>query len=87
VRLTLLSSLLHLATDTNHFWDLCFGVSSGSDPSHYFSAFFLFFFAKARRSVFFRRFARFLALSLPLLCPIRTQPWPAYRDVAMERMG
>jgi hypothetical protein len=29
-----------------------------------------FFLASARRSVFFRRFARFLALSLPLLCPI-----------------
>ena len=29
-----------------------------------------FFFASARRLVFFRRFARFLALSLPLLCPI-----------------
>src|SRR5439155_19514309 len=27
-------------------------------------------FALARRSFFFRRFARFLALSLPLLCPI-----------------
>src|ERR1700751_6033306 len=26
--------------------------------------------ASARRSFFFRRFARFLALSLPLLCPI-----------------
>src|SRR5437016_12502916 len=29
-----------------------------------------FFFASARRSVFFRRLARFLALSLPLLFPI-----------------
>jgi hypothetical protein len=29
-----------------------------------------FFFASARRSFFFRRFERFLALSLPLLCPI-----------------
>jgi|SRR6516165_5233466 len=29
-----------------------------------------FFFALARRSCFFRRLARFLALSLPLLCPI-----------------
>ena len=34
----------------------------------YFADFF--FLASARRSVFFRRFARFLALSLPLLCPI-----------------
>ena len=29
-----------------------------------------FFLASARRSLFFRRFARFLELSLPLLCPI-----------------
>ena len=34
----------------------------------YFAAFF--FLASARRSVFFRRLARFLALSLPLLFPI-----------------
>ena len=34
----------------------------------YFAAFF--FFPRARRSVFFRRLARFLALSLPLLFPI-----------------
>jgi hypothetical protein len=46
---------------------------------------FLLFLAMARRSVFFRRLARFLALSLPLLCPIRTQPWPAWRDVAIGR--
>src|SRR5438876_8650682 len=32
--------------------------------------FFVFFLASARRSVFFRRLARFLALSLPLLFPI-----------------
>src|SRR6266481_4659376 len=44
-----------------------------------------FFLASARRSFFFRRFARFLALSLPLLCPIRTQPWPTCRDVAIGR--
>ena len=36
----------------------------------YFAAFCLRF-ASARRSVFFRRLARFLALSLPLLFPIR----------------
>ena len=36
----------------------------------YFAAF-CFFLASARRSVFFRRLARFLALSLPRLCPIR----------------
>jgi hypothetical protein len=35
-----------------------------------FAAFFLSFFASTRRSVFFRRLARFLALSLPRLCPI-----------------
>ena len=35
----------------------------------YFAAFF-FRFASANRSVFFRRRARFLTLSLPLLCPI-----------------
>ena len=35
----------------------------------YFAGFFLFF-ASARRSVFFRRAARFLTLSLPWLCPI-----------------
>jgi hypothetical protein len=34
----------------------------------YFAAFA--FLASARRSVFFRRLARFLALSLPWLCPI-----------------
>src|SRR5207248_11059177 len=32
--------------------------------------FFVFFLASARRSVFFRRLARFFALSLPLLFPI-----------------
>jgi len=43
------------------------------DVSNYFAAFF-FAFASARRSVFFRRRARFLALSLPLLCPISLNP-------------
>lgn len=32
--------------------------------------------ASARRSVFFRRFARFLALSLPLLCPMNVNLRP-----------
>ena len=32
--------------------------------------------ASARRSVFFRRFARFFALSLPLLCPINVNSRP-----------
>ena len=47
-----------------------------SRGSHYFAVFFLFFFVKARRSVFFRRFARFLTLSLPLLCPINVKFHP-----------
>jgi hypothetical protein len=38
--------------------------------ARYFAAF-GFFLASARRSVFLRRLARFLALSLPWLCPIR----------------
>src|SRR6266567_208106 len=46
----------------------------------YFPAFF--FLASARRSVFFRRLARFLALSLPLLFPIRPQHSPSCRAVA-----
>jgi Putative neutral zinc metallopeptidase len=36
----------------------------------YLAAFFLSFLASTRRSVFFRRLARFLTLSLPRLCPI-----------------
>ncbi len=39
-------------------------------PNRYFGTC-CFFLASARRSVFFRRVARFLALFLPLLCPIR----------------
>jgi len=61
-------------------------VKSRSDPASAFSGsdrYFVAFFpwravascegclASARRSVFFLRLARFLALSLPLLCPIR----------------
>jgi hypothetical protein len=41
--------------------------------SSYFVGFF-FCFASASRSVFFRRLARFLKLSLPLLCPISFNP-------------
>jgi hypothetical protein len=48
----------------------CFAVDSRGSRSRVFC----FFLASARRSVFFRRLARFLALSLPLLFPIR----PAY---------
>ena len=50
----------------------------------YFAAFCLRF-ASARRSVFFRRLARFLALSLPLLFPIRPQYSPSCRAVANSR--
>jgi len=45
-----------------------------------------FFLASARRSVFFRRFARFLALSLTLLCPIgfKTHLLPPSRHVVVS---
>jgi len=49
----------------------------------YFPAFV--FLASARRSVFFRRLARFLALSLPLLFPIRPQHSPPCRAVANSK--
>jgi hypothetical protein len=45
-------------------------VASALIRQRYFADFFVFFFARASRSVFFRRLTRFLALSLPLLCPI-----------------
>ena len=45
------------------------GQSKAKVAARYFAVR-CFFLASARRSVFFRRFARFLALSLPLLCPI-----------------
>jgi hypothetical protein len=45
-------------------------------PARYFVAFFLFAFASASRSVFLRREARFLTLSLPLLFPITAQHSP-----------
>jgi hypothetical protein len=44
-------------------------ISEAEVAGRYFSAF-CFVLASARRSVFFRRLARFLALSLPLLFPI-----------------
>lgn len=49
-------------------------------PKAYFSAFFFDAFAAARRSVFLRRAARFLTLSLPWLFPIR-------RDIRPGRPG
>ncbi len=52
-------------------------------PGRYFAAFFLL--ASARRSIFFRRRARFLTLSLPWLFPIRPQYSPTCRAVAMRR--
>jgi hypothetical protein len=45
-----------------------FPISEAEVAGRYFPVFF--FLASARRSVFFRRLARFLALSLPLLFPI-----------------
>ena len=58
---------------------------SGGGP-RYFAAFF--FFARARRSVFFRRLARFLALSLPLLFPIipNTLPLTSNRKSADKQI-
>ena len=44
-----------------------------SSAARYFAVFLLLFFAAARRSVFLRRAARFLTLSLPWLFPIRPQ--------------
>jgi hypothetical protein len=48
----------------------CFPGQSKAKVAARYLAVRCFFLASARRSVFFRRFARFLALSLPLLCPI-----------------
>ncbi len=42
-------------------------------------------FASARRSVFFRRFARFLALSLPLLCPIIPNTLPLTSNLKHQK--
>src|SRR6266700_307740 len=54
-----------------------------TSQGRYFPAFF--FFARARRSVFFLRLARFLALSLPLLFPIspNTHPLALCRHVVV----
>src|SRR5439155_7157844 len=49
----------------------------GPRSSDYFAGF-CFFFASARRSVFLRRAARFLTLSLPWLCPIRPYLYAAF---------
>jgi hypothetical protein len=46
-----------------------FAISEAEVAGRYFAAF-CFVLASARRSVFFRRLARLLALSLPLLLPI-----------------
>jgi hypothetical protein len=58
-------------------------LSFGRRPCNgrYFFAFFVVsFFAAASRSVFLRREARFLTLSLPWLFPIRLQPPPSYEQ-------
>ena len=44
---------------------------SGFEHRYFFAFFEVFVFASARRSVFLRRAARFLTLSLPWLFPIR----------------
>jgi hypothetical protein len=48
----------------------------GGSTEGYFAGAFLFFFARARRSVFLRRALRFLTLSLPWLFPIRLDSPP-----------
>ncbi len=50
----------------------CFAVYPRGSRSRVFC----FLLASARRSVFFRRFARFLALVLPWLCPISFKAYP-----------
>jgi hypothetical protein len=50
-------------------------------PPIYFAGFRLLL-ARASRSVFFRRLARLLTLSLPLLFPIRPSQFPVYRGGA-----
>ena len=51
----------------------------------YFPATFCLRFARARRSVFFRRLARFLALSLPLLFPIIPNTLPLTSNIKSAR--
>jgi hypothetical protein len=46
------------------------------DEDYFFAFFLLAALASARRSVFLRRAARFLTLSLPWLLPIRPYPHP-----------
>jgi hypothetical protein len=60
-----------------------FSFSAAERPRRYFAAFFLL--ASARRSIFFRRLARFLTLSLPWLFPIRLQYSSTCRALAMRR--
>ena len=53
----------------------CYATSSDTgsragSPADYFAAAAALIFASARRSIFLRRTARFLTLSLPLQCPI-----------------
>src|SRR5713101_1060295 len=60
----------------------CFGVYPRGSRSRVFC----FLLASARRSVFFRRFARFLALVLPWLCPIsfKAHPLAPFRHVVVS---
>jgi hypothetical protein len=55
-----------------------------SVSGHYFAAFFLLF-ASARRSVFLRRAARFLTLSLPWLFPIGLNTHPSFAGSKLFR--
>src|SRR4029077_3020831 len=59
-------------------------AGASTAAQRYFAAL-CFFLASARRSVFFRRLARFLTLSLPWLCPIssKTQPLAPSRHVVV----
>jgi hypothetical protein len=60
----------------------CFAVYPRGSRSRVFC----FLLASARRSVFFRRFARFLALVLPWLCPIsfKAHPLAPFRHVVVS---
>ena len=60
----------HLRSHACASYRSCFAVYPRDSRSRVFFVLFLFFFTLARRSCFFRRLARFLTLSLPLLCPI-----------------
>src|SRR5450432_1724885 len=52
------------------------GGGKRSEERYFFACFDAFVLASARRSVFLRRAARFLTLSLPWLFPIRASPSP-----------